>query len=372
MTTINIYYGGRGLIDDPSIYVMDKLTQVFDELNVNVKRYNLYEDKQGISVLPKTLKEAEAIIITASVEWFGIGGLLQQFLDACWLYGDKEIIQKLYMMPVVLSTTYGEKEAAQTITKSWEILGGICCDGICAYVSNSVEFETNNDYGMLIEKKAENFYRTFSKKMVTFPSSSNAVVETSQTIKPMTLTPQESEELSMYVSNDNYVKKQKEDIEELTQLFKNLMHDENNEEQMQNNANLTTAQKSTNNSSFEATDSNVDTTALFKELLNKNSDDDKYIHAFKTHFNPIPDMAISFSLSISDQNRTLVLDMDNSKLNCYYGEKDDATATIKANHIVIDRILSGELTLQDAFMTGSVTAKGNFNILKSFDRIFNF
>ena len=28
MTTINIYYGGRGLIDDPSIYVMDKLMPV--------------------------------------------------------------------------------------------------------------------------------------------------------------------------------------------------------------------------------------------------------------------------------------------------------------------------------------------------------
>lgn len=25
MTTINIYYGGRGLIDDPSIYVMVNL-----------------------------------------------------------------------------------------------------------------------------------------------------------------------------------------------------------------------------------------------------------------------------------------------------------------------------------------------------------
>ena len=76
--------------------------------------------------------------------------------------------------------------------------------------------------------------------------------------------------------------------------------------------------------------------------------------------------------NISDQSQTLVLDMDNSKLNCYYGEKPDATATLKANHIVIDRIISGEITLQEAFMTGSVTAKGNFNILKSFDRIFNF
>ena len=369
MTTINIYYGGRGLIDDPTIYVMDKISKVFDELNVNVNKYNLYEDKRGISVLPKTLKEADAIVIAASVEWFGIGGLLQQFLDACWLYGDKEIIEKIYMMPVVLSTTYGEKEAQQSITKSWEILGGIACDGICAYVSNSVDFETDPNYGMLIEKKTENFYRTFTKKLVTFPSSSNAVIETSQTVKPMTLTPQESEELSMYVSDDNYVKKQKEDIEELTQLFKNLMDDDSaNEADVEKNG----SDSLFSNSGTENQESDIDTSALISNILNKANSDDEYINAFKSHFNPIPGMALSFALSISDQNRTLVLDMDNSKLNCYYGEKEVATATIKSNHIVIDRIISGEVSLQDAFMAGSLTAKGNFNILKSFDRIFNF
>ena len=39
----------------------------------------------------------------------------------------------------------------------------------------------------------------------------------------MELTPQESEQLSKYVSDDTYVKKQKEDIEELSQLFKEMM-----------------------------------------------------------------------------------------------------------------------------------------------------
>ena len=29
---VNIYYGGRGLIDDPAIYVMDKVSKVLDEL----------------------------------------------------------------------------------------------------------------------------------------------------------------------------------------------------------------------------------------------------------------------------------------------------------------------------------------------------
>ncbi len=89
---VNIYYGGRGLIDDPAIFAMNKVMTVLEELNIKVKKYNLYEDKRGISVLPKTLKEVDAVIIAASVEWMGIGGLLWQFLDACWLYGDKEMM----------------------------------------------------------------------------------------------------------------------------------------------------------------------------------------------------------------------------------------------------------------------------------------
>ena len=56
---INIYYGGRGLIEDPSIYVIHKLTEVLEELRVKVTRFNLYEEKNGIAMLPKTLKEAD-------------------------------------------------------------------------------------------------------------------------------------------------------------------------------------------------------------------------------------------------------------------------------------------------------------------------
>ena len=168
MTNVNIYYGGRGLIEDPSNFVISKLIQVLEELNIQVKKYNLYEDIRGISVLPTTLKDADAIILAASIEWLGIGGLLQQFLDSCWLYGDKETIKRLYMMPVAISTTYGEKEAYVTLVKAWEILGGKICDGISAYVSNNIDFETNSDYAALIEKKAENFYRAFSKKIISF------------------------------------------------------------------------------------------------------------------------------------------------------------------------------------------------------------
>ena len=124
---INIYYGGRGLIEDPTIYVCDKITEVLTELRVQVKRYNLYEEKNSISMLPKTLKEADGIILASSLEWFGIGGYMLQFLDACWLYGDKSKISGLFMMPVVTSTAFGEDESYLSLIRAWKILGGNTC-----------------------------------------------------------------------------------------------------------------------------------------------------------------------------------------------------------------------------------------------------
>ena len=160
---VNIYYGGRGLIDDPAIYVIDKMTEVLEELRVSVTRYNLYEQKNGLSVLPNTLKEADGVILAANVEWLGIGGYLQQFLDACWLYADKEKLSRIYMLPVVTASTCGEKRALQTLVQAWELLGGIPCDGVCAYAENRSDLESNPDYVRYIEKRAEDLFRTINQ-----------------------------------------------------------------------------------------------------------------------------------------------------------------------------------------------------------------
>lgn len=87
---INIYYGGRGLLDDPTLYVISRIENVLKELRVKVERYNIYEHKNEIATLPQTFKDVDGIILATTVEWLGIGGYMQQFLDACWLYGDKE------------------------------------------------------------------------------------------------------------------------------------------------------------------------------------------------------------------------------------------------------------------------------------------
>lgn len=327
---VNIYYGGRGLMDDPTLYVINKMQEVLTELRVDVERYNIFEYKNSISTLPQTIRDADGIILATTVEWLGIGGYMQQFLDACWLYADKEKIAGTYMQPIVMSTTYGEREGELTLSNAWEILGGLPCEGMCGYVDDLVSFEMNRDYTLIIEKKAENLYRTISQKIKSLPTSNQAVKRSVLRTQQMELTPQESEQLSKFVSNDNYVKKQKEDIEELTSMFKDMMGKSDTEEEM------------------------------------------AYIRELKENFVPQEEFSASYMFMIEGKKKPLVLNVNREEINVYYGQEADADVVAKLTPSVLEGIIQGRMTFQRAFMTGVMTAKGNFKTLKMLDQIFLF
>lgn len=327
---VNIYYGGRGLLDDPTLYVIGKMEEVLKELRVSVERYNIYEHKNSISTLPQTLKDADGIILATTVEWLGIGGYMQQFLDSCWLYGDKEKIKTTYMQPIVMSTTYGEREGELTLSNAWEILGGLPCSGMCGYVDDLVSFEMNHDYSLIIEKKAENLYRTISQKQKSLPTSNQAVTRTILRTQQMDLTPQESEQLSQYVADDSYVKKQKEDIEELATMFKDKLSVQQNDTQTE------------------------------------------YITELESHFVPQGDFTANYLFMIEEKKKPLVVEVAGEELNCYYGQQENVDVYAKLTGEVMNNILAGRMTFQRAFMTGEMTAKGNFKTLRTLDQIFIF
>ena len=327
---VNIYYGGRGLLDDPTLYVIGKMEEVLKELRVSVERYNIYEHKNSISTLPQTLKDADGIILATTVEWLGIGGYMQQFLDSCWLYGDKEKIKTTYMQPIVMSTTYGEREGELTLSNAWEILGGLPCSGMCGYVDDLVSFEMNHDYSLIIEKKAENLYRTISQKQKSLPTSNQAVTRTILRTQQMDLTPQESEQLSQYVADDSYVKKQKEDIEELASMFKDKLSVQQNDTQTE------------------------------------------YITELESHFVPQGDFTANYLFMIEEKKKPLVVEGAGEGLKCYYGQQENVDVYAKLTGEVMNNILAGRMTFQRAFMTGEMTAKGNFKTLRTLDQIFIF
>ncbi len=327
---INIYYGGRGLINDPTLYVINKMQEVFDELNVTVERFNLYELKNNITTLPQSLKSADGIILSSTVEWYGIGGYMHQFLDACWQYGDKEKISQLYMCPIVMSTTYGEREGKLVLSSAWEILGGRPCSGICGYIDDIVNLELNKEYAKIIEKKAENMYRTISQKLMSFPASNHVVKSKVSKTQVIDLTPQETEQLSQYVSDDNYVQRQKQDLQELSSLFKDMignMETENTKE---------------------------------------------YIHDFEKFFRPRPGFKAVYKIVVDERKVPLVLEVSGVSLQCEYKMADSADVEIQLTSQVMGEIMAGRMTFQRAFMGGRMKMKGDFKALSTMDQIFVF
>ena len=330
---INIYYGGRGIIDDPTLLVLSKMTDVFKELNVQVEQYNLFEQKNGITALPGTLKNADGIILASTVEWFGVGGYMHSFLDACWLYGDKDKLTKLYMAPVVMSTTHGEREGMTELQSAWETLGGIPLDGICGYIADTATFERTESYQKLIEKKAENIYRNMNQKMESLPASNQAVKNTVAITKITDLTPQETEQLSRYVSNDEYVQTQKKDIQELSSIFRDKMDKE--------------------------------------QAVGKTED---YIERLKKSFKPVASLHAVYQITLIDQtkDKDILIRVDNQNLECKEGEFSSFDVHVSMNTSVLDQIISGRMTFQRAFMEGNLKMKGDFKLLRNMDQLFDF
>ena len=307
---VNVYYGGRGLLEDPTLFVVEKIIQVLQELRVEVTRYNMYEDKSGIATLPNTLKDCDGVILAASLEWFGIGGYMQQFLDMCWLYGDKEKIASLYMMPVVVATAYGEQDAELSLRKAWDVLGGISEPGIATYVDSTDVLEQESQYLNLIEKKAEDFYRLINKKTRKLPTSNTAVKNTLIKQNNINLTPQESEQLSKFVADE-------EEAPEPPSVY-----------------------------------------------------EDDIIEGFYENFHPETGFAASYVIIVPDMGKNLVIHVG-KVLQCEYGADVEADVKLKASSTMLRNILAGKNSFQKGFMSGEITAKGNFKTLRMLDQIFH-
>ena len=327
---INIYYGGRGVIDDPAIYVLDRMETALSELRATVNRYNIYEQKNSISTLVNTLSGSDGIILAATVEWMGLGGYMTQFLDALWFYANKDEISKVYMMPVVISKTYGERENLLALENAWEILGGLPCDGLCGYVEDLNSFTENTDYRHEIEKKAENMYRTISQKTKGLPNSNKAVSKTVLKTQQLTLTPQESEQLSQYAADENYVEKQKQDIMDLSSIYRSRLggmeEDRGNE----------------------------------------------FISSLKSHFKPAVDFKASYQFEIEDRDTPLYILVEGDKLECEYKTDNSTDLLARLSPGTMNEIISGRLSFLRAFSQGEMTAKGQFSILRKLDELFEF
>ena len=120
-----------------------------------------------------------------------------------------------------------ERDGYNHLLKSWEMLGGMEGTGICAAIKNVVAFETDSALRQSMDKKAEEFYRILHQQRKPLPTSirNNKVIMEIET--PIAITDNEQmpekaqETTSTLIPNyDEYITKQKQDIEEISNLFK--------------------------------------------------------------------------------------------------------------------------------------------------------
>ena len=148
--------------------------------------------------------------------------------------------------------------------------------------------------------------------------------------KGMELTPQESEQLSKYASDEIYVQKQKEDIQELSALFKGMLGKQEKAQMQQ-------------------------------------------IYApFKTHFHPLPGQKGLYKIELTDREDVFYLKTEQHELEIL--EETEAKPDIEMilTEEVLQKIVQGQETFQKAFMTGNIKMKGDFGLFRMLDEMFVF
>ena len=190
--------------------------------------------------------------------------------------------------------------------------------------------ENNEAYNALIEKKAEDMYRTINKRILALPASNQAVNRFVSITKNMDLTPKEAEQLSQYASDDGYVQKTKEDIRELTSIFRNKLEEKGQEDQT------------------------------------------VFLKALRDHFRPIAGFKGSYKIVFETRKSPLYTEVKQNDMMCSYDDKEKADVEIQMNEDVMYEIIQGRMTFQRGFMSGAMKMKGDFKLLRQLDQLFVF
>ena len=83
-------------------------------------------------------------------------------------------------------------------------------------------------------------------------------------------------------------------------------------------------------------------------------------------------MKAVFEIKMTDTDKTLTVEIKGSHVKCYYGECEHADVLATTTRNVINRLVNGRTTFQGAFMSGDLSARGDFKTLRMFDQLFQF
>jgi uracil-DNA glycosylase family 4 len=338
---ITMIYGGEGYVDDPVLVALERISHVLTELGVTMHRIDLYKSKASMETILEYMSKSIGVVLAINVEWYGIGYRMQEFLDQCFYRGEKTVFANTPLFGMVISRKAYEFEAYTHLLKSWEYLGGVEGINLLASIESAAALETNFEWLFGIDKKAESFFRLIQQKKGLLPRSGK--IEKVFVEIPVADTKDEQQNLSETIGEekrtadkgiienyDSYIEKQQEDIHQLGSLFKQKL-------------------------SAETIKGEKPWPERFKEsYINKGN------------------ILAKIQIVVEDDPReNTVLELNNQNIRAYYGQIGESNVIIMGRKTNLRRIMDGKLTMQRAFMTGEIKAKGDFTLLYKFEGLFS-
>lgn len=346
-----IVYGGSNLADDSTYVVVDRVSSVLTELNVAIKRIDLYKNDYSIDAFLDELEGADGVILATTVEWFGIGGSLQTFLDKCYASRRFEAFAGAYLYGIVVSRQSYERDAYMHIIKSWELLGGVEGVSLVASIENSADLETDQELLLALDKKTEDYYRVIKQKRLVLPTS----IHGNKILFKVPVKQQTREDNGRKMArSDGFEEAEKEDFA-ANPMSSISNYDEFIEKQQKD---------------IE------DISSLFKERLTSKSDvtSKSFPEIFEYKYRPDKTFSdCSISWVVNDRSsESFFLEFKGTSLRAKFGRKQEGDVVMTSSFDVLNKITEGKLTVQRAFMTGDIKAKGNFTLLYKLDQLFAF
>ena len=341
---ITIVYGGEGFIDDPVIVAIERISSVLLELGVGIHRIDLHKGSIPMEKAFEYINASKGVILAVNVEWYGIGHQMQGFLDSCFFRGDESYFKNKPLMGVCFTRHGFEQEAYNHLLRSWEILGGVDGTALMAVIKSAAELETNFGWLYGIDKKTESYFRCIKQDKGLLPRSngvSKFSIETPVTNEDINtlsaIKTKQKETVNEIKSNglienyDEFVEKQQKDIMEISSLFKKK---------------------------------------LSSKIVNK---DQSLPRLLKDAYKFKGEIQSNIQFVIDDQlKENTVIELNNQYIRSYFGQLSDVDVIVSGTKDIFTRILTGKVTMQRAFMTGEVKAKGDFTVLYKFEEYFAF
>lgn len=318
---ITIIQAGMSQADNPAKFAGDKLAEVFGELGLRVDTVSL--PVEDFADLLAGLAESDGLVIALSLDWYGIGHTLQEFLDQCYRHKKSGIFEDLPLLSLVFSRQGFEAEAATYLSRSWQVIGGSVGTEVTGLFPNISSLAGNYGAIEVIEKKAEQFFRYSLYQKYQLPQS----LRCQGTINSPS---QDWDQDPISSSLDLQKQKEAENIQALSSKLKAKLEEK------------------TRTGRLSLAD-------LFMDKYEGQADRECQVQVLVKD-KPAAD------------TRLLI---KHTGLSAETGKGEGADLTLLASEEVFRQILAGAMSFQKAFMTGQVTAKGELTVLYQLDQFFN-